>query len=121
MNKDFDFNEVGKRMPYTVPEGFFDKMEENIMTAVRNEKPQRARRARIIKMAWGGALAIAASLALFVTLQKPTIDEPSTIQTAELTNNEFDYSSLSTEDQEYLKEVYENDIFINNDLNSVEL
>lgn len=27
MNKDFDFDKVGKRMPYQVPDCFFDQLE----------------------------------------------------------------------------------------------
>ena len=30
MEKEFDFNRIGKRMPYTTPEGFFNKMEADI-------------------------------------------------------------------------------------------
>lgn len=34
MQEPFDFDKVGKRMPYTVPDGFFDQMEANIMKEV---------------------------------------------------------------------------------------
>jgi len=34
MEKTFDFEQVGKRMPYTVPDGFFDKFEENVMESL---------------------------------------------------------------------------------------
>ena len=37
MNKDFDFDKVGKQMPYTTPEGFFDKLEEDIWAEVKND------------------------------------------------------------------------------------
>ena len=30
MEKGFDFNKIGKRMPYQVPDGFFDQLEENV-------------------------------------------------------------------------------------------
>jgi len=30
MNPDFDFDKVGKRMPYKVPDDFFSKMEKDI-------------------------------------------------------------------------------------------
>ena len=34
MNRDFDFNRVGKRMPYTVPEDFFAKLEDDVCRKV---------------------------------------------------------------------------------------
>ena len=33
MEQNYDFNSVGKKMPYTVPDGFFDQLEENVMKA----------------------------------------------------------------------------------------
>ena len=38
MNKDFDFNEVGKRMPFRTPEGFFEKMQAETLARVEAEK-----------------------------------------------------------------------------------
>lgn len=38
MNKDFDFNEVGKRMPFRTPEGFFEKMQAETMARIKAEK-----------------------------------------------------------------------------------
>ena len=38
MNKDFDFNEVGKRMPFRTPEGFFEKMQAETMVRIKAEK-----------------------------------------------------------------------------------
>ena len=38
MNKDFDFNEVGKRMPFRTPEGFFEKMQAETIVRINAEK-----------------------------------------------------------------------------------
>ncbi len=38
MNKDFDFNEVGKQMPYRTPEGFFERIQEETLAKVEAEK-----------------------------------------------------------------------------------
>ncbi|EKC62085.1 hypothetical protein OBE_08150, partial [human gut metagenome] len=35
----FDFEKVGKRMPYSTPEGFFKEMEANILEQVKNDIP----------------------------------------------------------------------------------
>ena len=37
MDKTFDFNTIGKRMPYAVPDGFFEKMEEDVMQDIKAE------------------------------------------------------------------------------------
>lgn len=44
MEKDFDFRQIGKRMPYKTPEGFFDEMETNIWKEVQNELSQTHKR-----------------------------------------------------------------------------
>ena len=36
----FDFKQVGRRMPYTTPDGFFKDMEKNILEAVKDDTPQ---------------------------------------------------------------------------------
>ena len=41
MNKDFDFDKVGKRMPYTTPDGFFDKLEDDIWKEVKNDSQEK--------------------------------------------------------------------------------
>ena len=37
MSKDFDFNRIGKRLPYTTPEGFLDDMEKQVWERVKDE------------------------------------------------------------------------------------
>ena len=38
MNKEFDFNDMGKQMPYRTPEGFFEKMQKETMARVEAQK-----------------------------------------------------------------------------------
>lgn len=40
MDKNFDFNQVGKRMPYSTPDDFFAKMQSDILDAVQ-DMPQK--------------------------------------------------------------------------------
>ena len=40
MDKNFDFNQVGKRMPYSTPDDFFAKMQNDILDAVQ-DMPQK--------------------------------------------------------------------------------
>ena len=41
MKKDFDFNEVGKQMPYRIPEGFFERMQAETLAKVEAERKRK--------------------------------------------------------------------------------
>lgn len=109
MNKDFDFNKVGKRMPYQVPESFFNQLESNVMQEVKSEiavaKNSHFRR----RFTWGTIIGAAAAVALLVTvnLKSTKVNEYS----AEAVNQAF--NQLQPADQDYLLEVYEEDVFFN--------
>ena len=34
MDNRFDFDKIGKRMPYTVPDGFFDELERSVRSGI---------------------------------------------------------------------------------------
>ena len=113
MDKTFDFEQVGKRMPYNVPDGFFDQLEQNVMAEVQlnntaTEKPKQ--KARTVKMAIRTILAAAAAIALFFVVTKNLPNDDTQADT--FANVELAYNNLSNEDQEYLMEVYEEDVFI---------
>ena len=46
MEHQFDFDNIGKRMPYSVPEGFFDDMKRQILA--RNLSQSHPRRHRYL-------------------------------------------------------------------------
>jgi len=110
--KDFNFELVGKRMPYSMPEGFLERMEGNVM----NEIQMRRKRTLMWRRVSGALLAVAAVtvLALIVRWKQPQTE--SCVPTPDLA-----YRQLSSEDQEFLKEVYEEDVFINNNICNDEL
>ena len=113
MDKQFDFEQVGKRMPYNVPDGFFDQLEQNVMAEVKaddtaTEKPKQ--KARTMKMTFRSLLTAAAAVALFFVVTK---NMPSNTTEDSFANVELAYNNLSPEDQEFLMEVYEEDEFIN--------
>lgn len=49
MNKNFDFNEIGKRTPFRTPEGFFEKMQAETLKRVAEEK----QKTKIYRLKWG--------------------------------------------------------------------
>ena len=100
-------------MPYTVPDGFFDKFEENVIKEVRGEglevreNPNR-RKAQTIAIR--SLMAIAAAVALFFVVQpllpKSNVDDFEAVELA--------FNNLSADDQDFLIQVYEeDDLFIN--------
>ena len=109
MEKEFDFNRIGKRMPYTTPEGFFNKMEADILERSQHEslKPARRETSRLRAVLIGTA-AVAASITLLLVL-----NPFSSGQADGLSKVEQAFAGLSQEDQDYMLEVYQEDIFIN--------
>jgi len=120
MEQNFDFNSVGKKMPYTLPDGFFDQLEENVMNEVKAEpaKENKSGKAKTIRIAIRTLLAVAACIALFLVVKKALPQGDDTI-TDDFTSVELAFNNLSTEDQDYLLEVYqeEEELIYDNDLN----
>lgn len=118
---------LNKRLPYSVPDGFFDDMEANVMakikadaeegTSVGDDKAdtqmlnkryrKTIKRTRAISLSF---LAMAASLLLLFTIL------PKTTKTAQQTNDlesiDKAFSQLNTDDQTFLMEVYDDDMFL---------
>lgn len=106
-------------MPYTVPDNFFDDLEASIIERTVSDKSikasasssSRSGRSVLWLTVIGSAAAVACILVL--SLQYFTVhsvDDKSLAQTEEL--QAFD--KLSVEDQEYLLDVYEDDVFMDN-------
>ena len=117
MDKQFNFEQVGNRMPYNVPDGFFDQLEQNVMAEIKADNFESAQpkpkvqKVRTVRMAIRTILAAAAAVALFFVVTKNLPTSESQTDTFEFV--ELAYNNLSTEDQEFLMEVYEEDEFIN--------
>lgn len=110
MNNEFDFDKIGKRMPYTVPDGFFAQMEQNVMQELElkaDSKPKS--RGSRIRIGIGAITAIAASLMLLLIVNKQYQAEDE----VSINDVEMAFSNLSTEDQNYLVSVYQEDVFMN--------
>ena len=55
MEKEFDFNSIGKRTPFRTPEGFFERMQAETMRRVAEEK----RKKKLYRLKWGVSVALA--------------------------------------------------------------
>ena len=115
MEKTFDFKKIGKRIPYTVPDDFFAKLEENVMDEVKGQKTEteaKTKRKKTVIIAIRSFLAVAAAIALFFVVQ-PMLTPKDTISADDYASVELAFNNLSTDDQDFLIAVYENEEFIN--------
>lgn len=114
----FDFDKVGKRMPYSTPEDFFKDMETNILEAVKNDTPKPVKiehkKRPLMRVMWTAMLAVAASVAVLLVLHID-FSAPHPSQTEqELQAVDQAFAQLSAADQAYLLDVYQEDVFLNN-------
>lgn len=115
----FDFGKVGKRMPYSTPEGFFKEMEANILEQVKDDKQVPVRRQPkkrpLMKVIWTAAMAVAASVAVLLVLNIDFMAPRSSLPSQ--ADNEMQavdqaFAQLSSADQAYLLNVYQEDVFL---------
>lgn len=131
----FDFKQVGRRMPYTTPDGFFKDMEKNILEAVKDDTPQavniqpqaakiQPKKRPVLKMIWAAAIAVAASVAVLLVLNIDFSAADSSLASShsshpsraksDLEQVDQAFAQLSEADQAYLLDVYQEDVFLNN-------
>lgn len=109
MENDFNFDSVGKRMPYTVPDGFFARMEEKLMAEVREQGRMRRKRARMASVIKKSFLAAAACAAIAFTVH---LGLAAPWQEVNEQDVEQAFSQLSQTDQAYILAVYQDDVFL---------
>ena len=115
----FDFDQVGKRMPYSTPDDFFKDMEANILEQVKDDKPKPVRiqpkKRPLMKVIWTAAIAVAASVAVLLVLNidfaAPHSSLPSQVDN-EMQAVDQAFAQLSSADQAYLLSVYQEDVFL---------
>lgn len=100
----YNFEKIGKKMPYRVPDAFFSDVENNIIVKARYHWHKR----NLLRVVYR-TLAVSASLVLVIIVAGHIIQ-----------NHKTDYSdivqafdNMSDSDQSYLLEMYQDDIFIN--------
>ena len=103
---EIELEKMGKKTPYTVPEGFFEDMEERLMQEV--EKKKRNLKTRNVAL-WTG-FAVAASLALLLVLRQGFSkgDDGSFEQV------EMAFNQLSDSDQELMLEYFDEIDYLDN-------
>ena len=100
----YNFDKIGKKMPYRVPDTFFDELENTIMIEVQKRQNKR----NILKIFYR-SVAVAATIALLMIVGGSGTKNDKT-DFAEISQA---FDNLSDADQTYLLEIYQDDIFIN--------
>ena len=118
MDTKFDFKQVGKRMPYSTPDGFLKDMESNILEAVKNDILQpvvvEQKKRPVLKVIWTAALAAAASVALLFVVNMDFSASRSSQADSDLQAVDQAFAQLSSADQAFLLDAYQDDVFLNN-------
>ena len=102
MTNHTDFDEIGKKTPYRIPEGFFDEMQQQVLQQV--EEPRKSWfSARRISYA---VIGMAAAVCAFVFIPRPT--DVAEQQSASISWIE----QMSDDDLQALYDLSDNDIFM---------
>ena len=120
MNKDFDFDGIGKQMPYRIPEGFFERMQKE--TLCRAEAEKRRKKFYRLKVGIAAVLGTAAVWCGVAFFSQTPYDVDSHTDISEwMAETDFDdplciyLQQLSDEELEEWIEFSENDIFMYED------
>lgn len=100
IKKEFDFSQVGKRVPYVVNDGFFEKVTSDVLCKVRNR-----RKTRVLKRVFG----VAASVLLICGVSMLYFGRH-TLSMDEL------ITQMSDSELEDLMLITENDVLVNEEL-----
>lgn len=115
MNDNIDLDRIGKRMPYTAPDGFLDQMEANVWQEVKADltaTPAAKKRRKLYRLSIISTFLAAAACVAVVFMVHPFATKPSVQPADSFAPVEQAYAKLSAEDQAYMLEVYQEDVFL---------
>lgn len=110
----FDFGQIGRRTPYSVPEDFFATMEADVMKAVKTADSETVRgkekkRTPILSL-WKVSLSAAAvAIILFAVCFETMFQQQPKDEWQDV---EESFAELSANDQAFLMDVYQADVFL---------
>lgn len=118
MDKNFDFSQVGKRMPYSTPDDFFAKMQSDIIDAVQ-DMPQKnteikTNRRTVRKWLWPVSLSAAAAVVAMIVINMHVLAPKPSAVSDDIQDVEQAFAHLSEGDQAFILDVYQDDVFLNN-------
>lgn len=107
MKQSFDFDNIPRRMPYRVPYGTFTEIDSTVGNSIGIGK-RKWIKSTVIR--WTGVAIIAFLISAFLFMM---IKPVGGIKDGYLEQIDMAYANLSDADQDFLEEIYSEDIFIN--------
>lgn len=105
----YNFDKIGKKMPYKVPDNFFSDVEDRILSDIcPRGRHSLKRRKGFVRILYRSA-AVAATLALLLVATDTAIGK----RTHDFAEIALAFDKLPDSDQTYLLETYQEDVFIN--------
>lgn len=115
MTTNYSTTHIGKRMPYSVPAGYFDTLNAEIMQQLAQQAPvekpnSRKRLWRIIT----ATLSTAAVVTIAAVITHNYLAPPTTAEKIANYDQQIDqaFNHLSQTDQDYLLSVYQDNLYI---------
>jgi len=91
MNKEFDFNKVGKRLPYKIPGSFMDEFASNCINMTKEETKGRSFRMHLWKISFAAASVVLIMITGLLFLNKgkelPVINFNDSIKNTTISEN----------------------------------
>lgn len=113
MNQDYNFDKIGKKMPFTMPDGFFEQMQANVLAEVAKEEQAKQHGKAMIKRIYMAVASMAACVCL-VFLVGGVLKNTGSGQhsPASVASVDKAYDNLSNEEQQELNATYANDVYL---------
>lgn len=108
MNNDFDFDKIGKQVPYRVPEGFFEEMQQNVMERTKQPRKRRTLLLRLTPVILATAAVLSAIAFLPENYQEQQVENISQATT----DNASWIEEMSDEDLEAMDDISSYDVFM---------
>ena len=108
MKQEFDLDKIGKKVPYRVPEAFFEEMQKNVMDKVNHPK-----RCRTIWLRLSPVIVAAAAVLSAVMFLPRNYEEENVGKISLVTVESSDWiEDMSDEDLQAMDEIAECDVFM---------
>lgn len=118
MVQEYNFDRVGKKMPFVLPDDFFAQMQSTVLAEVEKEEKEKLHRKAMVKRIYVAVASMAACICLVVGIGYGVIDKQShahstaDMAAASVVSVDKAYDNLSSEEQQDLNATYANDIYL---------
>lgn len=117
MDREYNLDRVGKKMPFTMPEDFFGKVQANVLAqvALEEQKKKKHPRKAMMRRIWQAAASVAASVSMLLLIGNAVGDNDSSQEVkpvASMAPVDKAYDQLSAEEQQEVYATYANDVLL---------